>query len=97
MKQCVVAGLATVLMAGGLIAVASPASAGCQYGGLVISKCDGPVQLDGTRQRCVVFDSTGTGLPSYLHERRCDLMGPELHPWGFAFADPPTHIDDPPG
>jgi hypothetical protein len=27
-------------------------------------------------------------------DRRCDLMGPDLHPWGLAFNDPPTHIDD---
>jgi hypothetical protein len=51
-----IASLGAALMAGGLIAAAPPANAGCQYGGLgYISKCDGPVQLDGTWQRCVAF------------------------------------------
>jgi hypothetical protein len=96
MKHCIVGGLVALLLAGGLIAAAPPAGAGCQYGGLVISKCDAPVQPDGTWQRCVVFtNSTGSGASAYLvPERRCDVMGPDLHPWGLAFADPPTHIDD---
>jgi hypothetical protein len=60
MKRFVVAGLTTTLMAGvltagALIASAPPASAACQFGGIAISKCDGPVQPDGTWQRCVVF------------------------------------------
>jgi hypothetical protein len=91
-----IASLCAPLMAGGLIAAAPPANAGCQYGGLVISKCDGPVQPDGTWQRCVVFSHwIPSGASSYLvPERRCDSMGPDQHPWGLAFADPPTHIDD---
>jgi hypothetical protein len=95
MKRWIVGGLVAVLLALGLIASAPPASAGCQYGGLVISKCDGPVQPDGTWQRCVVFaNSMPNGASSYLvPERRCDVMGPDQHPWGLAFADPPTHID----
>jgi hypothetical protein len=53
MKRFVVAGLTTTLMAGvltagALIASAPPASAACQFGGIAISKCDGPVQPDGT-------------------------------------------------
>ena len=96
MKRCIVGGLAAVLLAGELIASAPPASAGCQYGGPVISKCDGPVQPDGTWQRCV---ATARWFPSgfssfFAPEKRCDLMGPDQHPWGFGFADPPTHIDD---
>jgi len=96
MKHCIVGGLAAVLIAGGLIAAAPPASAGCLDGGLSVSRCDGPVQPDGTWQRCVVFNfnSTGSGGPSYYNDHRCDLMGPDLHPWGLAFADPPTRIDD---
>jgi len=96
MKHCIVAGLAVVLMAGALIASAPPASAGCQYGGSVLSKCDGPVQPDGTWQRCVAFThSMGSGASAYLvPDRRCDLMGPDQHPWGLDFADPPIHIDD---
>jgi hypothetical protein len=91
-----IAGLLGAAMVGGLIAAAPPASAGCQYGGLVISKCDGPVQPDGTWQRCVVFaHSMGGGASSYLvPDRRCDLMGADQHPWGLAFADPAAHIDD---
>jgi hypothetical protein len=91
MKLSIVAGPAAVLMAGGLIAAAPPARAGCQYGGPVISKCDGPVQPDGTWQRCVVTSHlVPNGASSWLvPERQCDLMGPDQH----AFADPPTHID----
>jgi hypothetical protein len=96
MKPLIVGGLAAALTAGALIAAAPPASAGCQYGGLVISKCDGPVQPDGTWQRCVVFpQSMGSGASAYLvPDRRCDLMGPDQHPWGLAFNDPLAHIDD---
>jgi hypothetical protein len=91
MKRCIVGGVAAVLIAGGLIAGAPTAGAGCQYGGPVISKCDGPVQPDGTWQRCVVTSHlTLNGASSYLvPERQCDLVGPGQQ----AFADPPTHID----
>ncbi|MDH6199309.1 hypothetical protein M2272_005979 [Mycobacterium frederiksbergense] len=97
MKLCVVGGLAVVLMAGGLIASAPPASAGCLYGGPVISKCDKPVQPDGTWERCTaVYNYVPSGFSSHLVPvKRCDLMGPgqQFPPWDFAFADPPTHID----
>ena len=96
MKLYVVGGLAAVLMAGGLIAAAPPASAGCQYGGPVLSKCDGPVQPDGTWQRCVVSTHwVPSGASSFqVPERQCDLMGADQHPGGLGFADPPMHIDD---
>ena len=99
MKHYIVAGLAAGLMAGVLITVAPPASAGCQYGGIAISRCDGPVQPDGTWQRCVLFNSMYNGLPGDTYsyrtpDKRCDVMCPDLHPWGLAFKDPPTHIDD---
>jgi hypothetical protein len=96
MKRCIVGALAAPLMAAGLITSAPPASAGCQYGGLFISKCDGPVQPDGTWQRCVVVARwVPSGLSSHLvPERHCGLMGPGQHTWDLAFADPPTHIDD---
>ena len=103
MKQYLVAGLAAALITGGLIDAAPPASAGCQYTGIdVISKCDGPVQPDGTWQRCVVFQPTYSYLPNSVPNygtygvgnKRCDVMGPDLHPWGLAFNDPTTHIDD---
>lgn len=91
-----IVGLGAALTAGGLIAAAPPAGAGCQYGGPVISKCDGPVQPDGTWQRCVVSTHwVLNGMSSYqVPERRCDPMGPGQQPWGSGFADPPTHIDD---
>ena len=84
-----------MLIAGGLIASAPPASAGCQYGGAFLSKCDGPIQPDGTWQRCVAFTHwVPSGASSFLMpERSCDLMGPDQHPSGFGFADPPMHID----
>ena len=96
MKRCIVGGSAALLMAAELIASAPPASAGCQYGGPVISKCDGPVQPDGTWQRCVVSSYwVPSGASSFLvPDRRCDLMGSDQHPGGLGFADPPTHIDD---
>jgi hypothetical protein len=96
MKRCIVGVLAAVLMAGELIVSAPPVSAGCQYGGLVISKCDGPVQPDGTWQRCVaVAHLIYSGASSFLvPDRTCDLMGPDQHPGDFTFANPPTHIDD---
>lgn len=97
MKHFVVGGLVAVLMAGGLIFAAPPAQAGCQYGGPgIISKCDGPVQPDGTWQRCVGFMSwVPSGASSHLvPDKRCDLMGPEQRPGDPAFADPPVHIDD---
>jgi hypothetical protein len=86
------AGLAAVVIVGGLITAAPPASAGCQYGGIAISRCDGPVQPDGTWQRCVLFNSTYGGLPGDTYsyrapDKRCDVMGPDLHPWGLAFND----------
>jgi hypothetical protein len=94
-KQYLLAGLAAAAIAGGLICSAPPASAGCQYGGAVLSKCDGPVQPDGTWQRCVAFTHLiPNGASSYLvPERRCDVIGPDQHPGDFAFNDPPTHID----
>ena len=92
-----IASLGGALMPGGVIATAPPANAGCQSGGLgIISKCDGPLQPDGTWQRCVAFARwVPNGASSYLvPDRRCDLMGPGQHPWDPGFADPPTHIDD---
>ena len=95
MKTCIVGGLAAVLTAGALIAAAPPAGAGCQYGGPVLSKCDGPVQPDGTWQRCVATTHlVWSGASSFLvPEKRCDVMGPDQHPGDPGFADPPMHID----
>jgi hypothetical protein len=95
MKRGIVAGLAPLLMAADLIAAAPPASAGCQYGGPVISKCDGPVQPDGTWQRCVAVPHLIlNGASSFLvPDGHCDVMGPDQPPPELGFADPPTHID----
>jgi len=84
------------LMAAGLIAAAPAANAGCQYGGAgIINKCDGPVQPDGTWERCVAFIVwMPSGASSYMvPDKRCDSLGPDRYPSG-AFADPPMHIDD---
>lgn len=92
-----IASLDAAAMAGGLLAVAPPANAGCQYGGIgVINKCDGPIQPDGTWQRCVTFANwVPHGASSYLvPDKHCDVMGADQHPADFAFADPPMHIDD---
>ena len=96
MKRCIVGGSVALLMAAELIAIAPPASAGCLYGGPVLSKCDGPIQPDGTWQRCVgVPELIPRGASSYLVPvKQCDLMGPGQYRWDFAFADPPAHIDD---
>ncbi|ORA20049.1 CDGP domain-containing protein [Mycobacterium arosiense] len=95
MKRCIVTGSAALLMAAQLIALAPPAGAGCQYGGPVLSKCDGPIAPDGTWQRCVaVTRFVPNGASSYLvPDNHCGLMGPGQQPSDFVFADPPTHID----
>lgn len=95
MRRGVVGGLAGLVMAAGSIASPPPAGAGCQYGGPVLSKCDGPVQPDGTWQRCVaVARLIPNGASSYLvPDGHCDVMGPNQRPAGLGFADPPTHID----
>lgn len=96
MKRCIIGALGALLVAAGLMASSPPASAGCQYGGPVISKCDGPVQPDGTWERCVaVAQLSYRGASSFLvPDKRCDVMGPDQHPADLGFADPPTHIDD---
>ncbi|GAB3228819.1 CDGP domain-containing protein [Mycolicibacterium hippocampi] len=94
MKRWVVAGLAGLLMAAQPLVSAPPADAGCLYGGPVISKCDGPIQPDGTWQRCVaVAKMIPRGASSYLApERRCELLGPGQPPRDPGFADPAMHI-----
>jgi hypothetical protein len=73
-KRFSAAGLAVGLVAPAVIATAPPASAGCQQVLPTEQVCDGPIQPDGTWQRCEVklFDlsdqlcmnmSSGTALP----------------------------------
>lgn len=96
MKRCVVGASAALLMSAGLITAAPPAGAGCLYGGQFISKCDGPVQPNGTWQRCVGIPGlVPSGFSSHLVPvKRCELMGPGQPAWDAAFADPPLHIAD---
>ena len=95
MKQYIVGALATALTAGALIASVPPASAGCQYGGGVTKKCDGPIQDDGTWQRCVTTRSPSFDRSSGSYPRTsCQMMGPGQNPLGLAYFDPPTHVDD---
>ena len=96
MKHRVVAGLAAALTAGGLLVAAPPAHAGCLSGGPgILGKCDGPVQPDGTWERCVVTAKlVPNGASSFLMpDKHCDVVGPDQGPGDPAFADPPTHID----
>jgi hypothetical protein len=63
MKRCIVGGLAAVLMAGELIATAPPASAGCQYGGSVISKATDPSSLTAPGNVAWQFPTWCIGAP----------------------------------
>ena len=67
MKHYIFAGPAAVLAAGALVASAPQVNAGCQYGGITVSRCDGPIQPDGTWQRCVLFNSVNDGSPGTSH------------------------------
>ena len=80
MKQFIVGLAAAALTAGALIASAPPASAGCQYGGGLVEKmCDGPVQDDGTWQRCVTQHTQDV-----INRMTCQVMGPGQNPLGLA-------------
>lgn len=78
MMRYLAAALATGLMTGALIASAPPARAGClQYPVIVFplppanQLCDGPIQPDGTWQRCEEWDGPD-GQPT---TERCYPMG----------------------
>lgn len=88
MKRCIVGGFAALLMGLGLVHFAPPAGAGCIPAPGVINKCDGPVQPDGTWQRCVMTTHLFyQGASSFLiPEKSCDTIGPGM-------GDPPGHID----
>jgi hypothetical protein len=88
MKRCIVGGFAALLMGLGLVHSAPLARAGCIPAPGVINKCDGPVQPDGSWQRCVMTTHLSyQGASSFLiPEKSCDTIGPGM-------GDPPTHID----
>ena len=91
----VAAGLLTASLSGLGVVTSAPASAGCIYGGGYISKCDEPLQPDGSWQRCVGIASvvpSGFG-PHLVPVKQCAAMGPGRPGGDPAFNDPPMHID----
>lgn len=88
-------GLAAVLIAGGLIASAPQASAGCISANLFMNqsalKCDDAIQPDGSWRRCVYYYAP-PGDPDAQTD--CHLMGPNVQHIVHQFYDPPTHIDE---
>jgi hypothetical protein len=93
MRRCIAGVLAGLLLAAGL-ATSAPASAGCVYGGGYISKCDGPVQPDGSWERCVGVPSVvPSGFGTHLIPvKQCAAMGPGRPGGDPAFNDPPVHL-----
>ncbi|BBZ41186.1 CDGP domain-containing protein [Mycobacterium conspicuum] len=95
-----ISGLAASALVGGLIgvgvALAPPASAGCQPGDPLESFCDFPVRPNGTWQRCheapggPVMDGRVVGELPPIEE--CFLVDPSL-PWPPANVGPHFHID----
>ncbi|UXA19061.1 hypothetical protein [Mycobacterium sp. SMC-4] len=96
MKRCIVGVVVTAFMTTGLVTTAPPAVAGCHYGGQFLSKCDGPVQPDGSWERCVgVAQLVPRGFSSYLTPvKHCVPMGPGHPVADPAVADPPWRIGD---
>lgn len=96
MRRCLVGALGGLLMTAGLIIAAPPAGAGCHYGGQFLSKCDGPVQPDGSWERCVgVLRYVPSGFSSHLvPQKHCVAMGPGRPVADPAVADPPWRIPD---
>ena len=88
MRNYVVAGLtAELMMTMALIATAPPASAGCVPYVRQTLLCDGPIQPDGSWQRCLPLpDTPYDGL-------RCWLLGPgHAQPWQI-YTNPPLPVD----
>ena len=95
MKQYIVGAVAAVVTAGGLVAAAPSASAGCinpDWAGHPMAKmCDGPID-DGMWERCITSFPNGPLRPD---ETDCNTMSAtdppkEADP---IFSTPPTHID----
>lgn len=107
MNRYLAGGLAAVLttagIAGGLIAgllaSAPVASAGCQDNPLLYfptaQKCDGPIQPNGSWQRCVIYYYQPPQSPP--SQTDCHQMGgPDPHyppSPPHSFYQPPSHID----
>jgi hypothetical protein len=85
---------AAVVMTGGLIASAPPTSAGCKNplwaSHPFAQECDGPIQPDGTWQRCMTYSNGG-----FIPQNTCAQMSAGQPPWIPILSSPPTHIDDP--
>jgi hypothetical protein len=95
MKQYIVAGLAGMVTAAGLITAGPPASAGCidpdWPGHPLAQMCDDPVTEDGMWQRCVTYYPNGV---RNLGETDCYLMSAGVPPSDDpVLSTPPTHID----
>ena len=88
MTRILIGAFVAFLMGAGLVHSAPSAHAGCIPAPGVINKCDGPVQPDGTWQRCVMTTHLSyQGASSFLiPEKSCDIIGPGV-------GDPPGHID----
>ncbi|WNG93682.1 hypothetical protein [Mycobacterium sp. ITM-2016-00318] len=87
MKRKVVA-LATALAASD-VAFAAPADAGCESRPMV-SYCDGPIQPDGSWQRCFSNSPVWGGGGGWIAGSNCYRTGPgpDNYPWA-----PQYHID----
>ncbi|WP_250150158.1 CDGP domain-containing protein [Mycolicibacter acidiphilus] len=89
-------GLVAVLAVSGLIVSTPRAGAGCQDNPLLFfstaQKCDGPVDPDGTWERCVVYYYEPPKSPPM--QKDCHRMGPvgQQYP-SHAFYQPDAHID----
>lgn len=85
---------AAALMAGGLIAGAPSARADCQDNPLpffhTAQKCDGPVEPDGSWQRCVVYYYEPPKSPP--SQQDCHSMGPGRQYPAHSFYQPENHI-----
>jgi hypothetical protein len=95
MKRCIVAGLAGMVTAGGLITAAPPASAGCINPEWTVhplaQMCGDPVTSDGMWQRCVTYYPNGV---RNLDETDCYLISAGNPPTDDpVLGTPPTHID----
>lgn len=77
--------LAAGLTTGMLIAAAPPASAGCQQVNASWQTCDGPIQPDGTWQRCNIETFPGNWNKSTCYPLGNGHFLPPLQP--------PDHID----